>query len=108
MELKDIKGVNRKIIKKLNTNGYENIENLEKLTLEDYVKIGLDKDTAERIIEAIKEEKSNTDDENEEQTDDWLSTQNRYLVSGFKASEYYDDKLEGDKLKEAFKKFKEA
>jgi len=36
-----------------------------------------------------------------------LDNENRYLVSGFKASKYYNPKLKGNDLKKALEEFKE-
>ncbi len=120
MELKEIKGLNKAIIKKLKEKGYTNVESLKELDLKKLIELGFNEKLAKEIIKINQENESkdndlenNQDDtkekkDNEKESKDefTLKKENKYLVAGFKATKKYNPDLKGEKLEKVFNEFK--
>lgn len=101
-DFKDIKGVGETSITKLEETGFNTLEEVKDLSVDELVeKTNIKKDVAEKIIETV-----NPKQEPEEKVSDFdLSKQNPYLVVGFKASQYYTD--DENEIEENFNKYLE-
>lgn len=106
MELKEIENVGDATLEKLNEYDYNTIEDLDGVTFDELIRMGVTEKAANSIIGVINEDENPEDDGIEESSEFDLEKQNRYLVAGFKVSKHYDNELKGEKLKEAFEIFK--
>ena len=93
MKLIDITGVGKSTAEKLEEYGYQTVESLKGITVEDLIKVGIHNNTAEKIVESVKEL-----EEVHENLTYQVKDANEFVLFAFKKSEDYD----GDHLEESF------
>lgn len=93
MKLTDITGVGKSTAKKLEEHGYQTVESLKGITVEDLTKIGIHNSTAEKIVGSVHE----LEDVQENLTYH-VGDANEFVMFAFKKSEDYDE----DHLEESF------
>lgn len=93
LKLSDIKGVGKSTATKLEEHGYETVQDLKDISTEDLTKIGIHSNTAEKIIESVKEL-----GEVHENLTYHVEEANEFVLFAFKKSEDYDE----DHLEESF------
>lgn len=93
LKLTDITGVGKSTAEKLEKAGFLTIEDLQGITVEDLIKIGIHENTAEKIVGSVKEL-----EEVQENLTYHVEDANEFVMFAFKKSEDYDE----DHLEESF------
>jgi len=93
LKLSDITGVGKSTAEKLEKHGYQTVESLKEITVEDLTKIGIHSNTAEKIVDSVKEL-----EEVHENLTYHVEDANEFELFAFKKSEDYNE----DHLEESF------
>lgn len=86
MKLTDIQGVGKSTAEKLEEHGYKTVQDLQGISSEDLIKIGVHSNTADRIVGSVKEL-----EEVHETLIYHIEDANEFELFAFKNSEDYDE-----------------
>ena len=93
MNITNIKGVGKSTAKKLDEYGYQTVEDLKDITVEKLTDMDISVNTAEKIVESVKEQESVM-----ETLEYHVQNANEFEMFAFKQSDDYDE----DNLKESY------